>query len=105
MARCFTFVLVAFVLNPRLNHLPEHTWDRLRALLDGVRPGANEPIDLSLGEPRHPMPDFVADILAQNHALYAKYPPIQGTQGWQDAVAGWLERRYGLTDIDGKSVV
>lgn len=92
--------------NSRLDHLPEHTWDRLRALLDGVRPGAgsgaNEPIDLSLGEPRHPMPDFIGEILAQNQALYAKYPPIQGTLAWQAAVSGWLGRRYGLTDIDAQ---
>lgn len=103
LARCFTFVLVDFVQNQRLNQLPEHTWSRLRALLDGVPPGAchgaGEPIDLSLGEPRHPMPDFVGDILRENQALYAKYPPIQGTEDWQNAVSGWLARRYGLGDI------
>lgn len=48
------------------------------------------------------MPDFVGDILTQNQALYAKYPPIQGTPEWQDAVSGWLKRRYGLTDIDAQ---
>ena len=35
----------------------------------------------------------VNEVLEANSADYAKYPPIQGTPAWQQAVAGWLERR------------
>lgn len=86
--------------NQRLNRLPEHTWDRLRALLDGHPPGAAEPINLALGEPQHPMPGFIGKVLRDHESLYAKYPPLLGTDAWQAAVEGWLKRRYGLDDID-----
>ena len=86
--------------NPRLERLPSHTWDQLRALLAPLTPGRNDPLDLTIGEPRHPMPALIGDALRANEALYAKYPPIQGTEEWQQAVAGWLGRRYALNDID-----
>ncbi len=88
------------VLNPRFQQLPAHTWTQLRALLDGVPAGRNAPLDLTIGEPRHPMPAFINEVLEASSAGYAKYPPIQGTPEWQSAVAGWLERRYGLSAID-----
>ena len=87
------------VQNQRLNRLPEHTWDRLRALLDDHAPGAAEPINLALGEPQHPMPSFIGNVLNDHSHLYAKYPPLQGTTEWQAAIEGWLKRRYGLNDI------
>lgn len=86
--------------NQRLNRIPEHTWDRLRALLDGQTPGEPDPINLALGEPQHPMPDFIGKVLRDHESLYAKYPPLQGTQEWQSAVENWLSRRYGLRDFD-----
>ncbi len=92
------------MLNPRLEQLPDHTWGQLRALLDPFEPaqvaGRNEPLNLTIGEPRHPKPDFVTDILQATQSEYSKYPPIQGTPAWQDAVANWLARRYGLADIN-----
>jgi N-succinyldiaminopimelate aminotransferase len=88
------------VLNPRFQQLPAHTWTQLRALLDGLPAGRNAPLDLTIGEPRHPMPGFIAEALEANRDGWAKYPPIQGTPDWQRAVAAWLERRYGLPPID-----
>ncbi|MDA5192437.1 aminotransferase class I/II-fold pyridoxal phosphate-dependent enzyme [Govanella unica] len=81
--------------NPRLGHLPEYAFPRLRALLDGIAAG-QDPIDMTIGEPRHGMPDFVADILVSDPKAYGKYPPIGGTPEWCAAVSGWLTRRYGL---------
>lgn len=97
--QCFAFVLTRPVQNQRLSRLPEHTWDRLRALLDGHAPGAAEPINLALGEPQHQMPAFVGKVLSDHANLYAKYPPLQGSAEWQAAVESWLKRRYGLSDI------
>jgi succinyldiaminopimelate transaminase len=83
--------------NPRLDHLPDYPFPRLRTLIGGVAPGA-EAIDLSIGEPRHGVPRFVTDILARDPELYGKYPPIGGTPEWQAAVAGWLTRRFNLPE-------
>ena len=75
---------------------------RLRSLLDGITP--EQPvIDLGLGEPRHGMPGFVAEILQAHYKEFEKYPPIAGTPELISAITGWLERRYpGLAGhIDG----
>ncbi len=68
-------------------------FDRLRALLDGALPGA-EPIDMSIGAPRHPMPDFLPDILHDHAAEWQPYPPIRGTEALRGAIADWHGQRY-----------
>ena len=74
---------------------------RLNRLLEGIAPGPSpapdgEPVLLSLGEPRHDPPAFVAEALAENAAGWARYPLPRGTPGYRKAVADWLTRRYGL---------
>lgn len=70
---------------------------RLRRLLEGILPGQTPAIDLSLGEPREMMPGFIADKLTEAAALYAKYPPIRGSDELRQAIADFLARRYRLT--------
>jgi aspartate/methionine/tyrosine aminotransferase len=80
----------------RFDDLPEYAFPRLRALLDGHAPGG--PIlSMSIGEPRHPFPDFVREVLAQTADGYAKYPPNEGTPGLRAAISAWLVGRYGLS--------
>ncbi|WP_049792529.1 aminotransferase class I/II-fold pyridoxal phosphate-dependent enzyme [Polymorphum gilvum] len=76
--------------------LPEsNPFQRLAALLGDRAPGA-DPIVLTIGEPQHAMPPFTAEVLAENMADFRRYPPIEGTPAFRTAVAGWLDRRYGL---------
>ena len=70
-------------------------FSRLRHLLDGLPPGHGKPIDLSLGEPREAMPAFVADKLREAAGSLANYPPIRGSEELRQAIAAWLERRFG----------
>ena len=52
-------------MNPRLASLQTYPFERLRNLLAGVVPNpALRPIDLSIGEPKHPTPALVKDALA-----------------------------------------
>jgi len=80
----------------RFSNLPEYAFPRLRALLDHHQPGG-EPITMTIGEPRHPMPGFVADVLAAAVAGFARYPANNGTPALLDAISGWVSRRYGVT--------
>lgn len=80
----------------RFQDLPDYAFPRLRALLDGFPPGG-DPIPMSIGEPTHPYPAFVAETLAENAHLYGKYPPNEGAAELRAACAGWLARRYGVT--------
>ncbi len=68
---------------------------RLAAMLADIAPGA-DPIDLSVGEPRHAVPDFIAPVLAKANAEFSRYPPIRGIDDFRAAIAAWLDRRYAL---------
>ena len=79
----------------RFSNLPDYAFPRLRNLLDAHPPGG-EPIAMSIGEPRHPIPDFVAPILAAHTADFGRYPVNEGTPGLLAAICGWLSLRYGV---------
>ena len=78
----------------RFSNLPDYAFPRLRKLLDVHAPGG-ETISMTIGEPRHPIPDFVAPILAANIQDFAIYPPNDGTPELLTAISGWIKRRYG----------
>ncbi len=79
----------------RFQSLPDYAFPRLRALLDGITPGADE-IILSIGEPQHAFPNFITEVLHEHKSEYGKYPPIDGSPALRVAAAHWLERRYRL---------
>jgi len=68
---------------------------RLTELLTGVEPG-KKPINLSVGEPHHPMPEFVAPVLAEHMQDFNRYPMTRGIEPFRVAAANWLNRRYRL---------
>ncbi len=69
---------------------------QLRELLDGIVPGNARPIDLTIGEPRGTMPDFLARAIAQATAELGRYPPIRGSAALRTAIADWAMRRFEL---------
>jgi N-succinyldiaminopimelate aminotransferase len=68
---------------------------RLNELLDGIEP-ALPAINLSVGEPQHPVPAFVGPTLAAHVAEFGRYPANRGIEPFRQAVAQWLGRRYRL---------
>jgi N-succinyldiaminopimelate aminotransferase len=80
----------------RFSNLPDYAFPRLRKLLDHHAPGG-APIAMTIGEPRHPMPDFVGPILAANLNGFAIYPNNDGTPELLAAISDWIARRYGVT--------
>jgi aspartate/methionine/tyrosine aminotransferase len=68
---------------------------RMRELLDAY-PAGKSAISLAVGEPQHPIPDFVAPILAEHVKEFGRYPLNRGLDAFGAAVAGWLSRRYTL---------
>jgi len=84
-------------MNPRLHALQPYPFEKLRALLAGQSGAAGlEPIDLSIGEPRHPAPDFVRQALAASLEQLSVYPATLGSGELREAIARWLQRRFGL---------
>ncbi len=83
------------VFPERFSDLPAYAWPRLRALLDPVDPGG-EPVNLTIGEPRHAFPDFVAETIAAHAAEFGNYPANDGSPGLLSAISDWLKRRFGV---------
>ena len=78
---------------------------RLTELIAGIPPG-KPAINLSVGEPQHPVPDFVGPTLAAHVADFGRYPANKGIEPFRRAVAGWLGRRYKLARaVDPESEV
>ena len=80
----------------RFSNLPDYAFPRLRKLLDSHAPGGDV-ITMTIGEPTHPQPDFVGEVLAANLAGFGKYPPNDGSEGLLAAISGWMVRRYGVS--------
>lgn len=79
----------------RFSNLPEYAFPRLRTLLDAHAPGG-PPIAMTIGEPRHAMPDFVGPILAANLDGFGVYPPNEGAPDLLSAISDWIARRHGV---------
>ena len=88
-------------MNPRLAALQPYAFEKLRALLQGVTPNPElPPVNLSIGEPKHPTPALIRDALAGALDGLAVYPATAGSPALREAVAAWLSRRYGLSALD-----
>ncbi|WP_371170445.1 aminotransferase class I/II-fold pyridoxal phosphate-dependent enzyme [Aliiroseovarius sp. 2305UL8-7] len=82
----------------RYSSLPQYAFPRLRSLLDAHKPGG-EVMHMTIGEPKHPFPEWVASTIAQHTEEFGKYPPNDGSPELLSAISGWLGRRYGV-DVD-----
>jgi N-succinyldiaminopimelate aminotransferase len=94
-------VLRASKLNPQLARLQPYPFERLRALFAGVTPNAaRRPINLSLGEPKHPTPSLILEALGAGATGLANYPTTAGPPALREAIAAWLVRRHVLSTLD-----
>ncbi|WP_407296397.1 succinyldiaminopimelate transaminase [Stutzerimonas zhaodongensis] len=85
-------------MNDALNLLQPYPFEKLRGLLADAQPPADKrPIALSIGEPKHRSPDFVAQVLADNLDQLAVYPTTQGISALRESIAHWCERRFGMS--------
>lgn len=85
-------------MNPLLQRLHPYPFERWRELTQDITPNpALRPISLGIGEPQHATPALVEEALV--HALpgLRSYPATAGEPALREAIAGWLQRRYGVT--------
>jgi len=93
-------------VNSLLDQLHPYPFEKLKALFSGVTPDPQyRPISLGIGEPKHPTPAFIKQAVSDNLAGLASYPSTIGIDGLRTAIAGWLERRYGLPKIDAATQI
>ena len=84
-------------MNPDLSLLQPYPFERLAELNAGVVPPADlQPIPLSIGEPKHTTPAFIAEtIISHLHGL-SQYPLTRGQPALREAIGDWLNRRFAL---------
>ncbi|MFZ5556872.1 MAG: succinyldiaminopimelate transaminase [Pseudomonadota bacterium] len=88
-------------MNPHLDRLQSYPFQKLAALFADIAPNPRlAPVNLSIGEPKHPTPPFIAHALANSLAGLASYPLTLGERNLRETIAGWLQRRYALHAID-----
>jgi N-succinyldiaminopimelate aminotransferase len=84
-------------MNPLLDKLHPYPFERWRALAREVTPSpAHRPISLGIGEPRHAAPELVKDAITSHLAGLASYPATLGEPALREAMAAWVQRRYGV---------
>ncbi|MEO9523508.1 succinyldiaminopimelate transaminase [Marinobacter alexandrii] len=84
-------------MNPNLDRLHPYPFEKLAKLKAGIStPEHLRPISLGIGEPKHPSPEFVKQVIADNLDKLANYPTTKGTDELRTAIADWATRRFQL---------
>ncbi|MGB2172645.1 MAG: succinyldiaminopimelate transaminase [Porticoccaceae bacterium] len=95
-------------MNPYFKDLQSYPFEKLKDLKTGVVANSKlEPIMLSVGEPKHPAPDFVKQTLIDAIDGLANYPSTKGMIELRETIAGWLTKRFSLSSatIDAETNV
>ncbi len=84
-------------MNPNLDRLHPYPFEKLAKLKAGITvPTHLRPISLGIGEPKHPSPEFVKNVIANNLDKLANYPTTRGTDELREAISAWATWRVNL---------
>ncbi len=93
-------------MNPLLDRLNPYPFERWRELTQGVVPNPSlAPISLGIGEPRHATPGLIEEALVGSLSGLSKYPATLGEPALRHAIAGWVQRRYGVALDEGTQIL
>jgi N-succinyldiaminopimelate aminotransferase len=93
-------------MNPDLQRLQPYPFQKLAALFREVQPNPDyRAISLSIGEPKHPAPQFIREALTNNLDGLANYPTTAGSSALRSTIASWLSARYGIPAPDADTQV
>jgi len=86
-------------MNPNLERLHPYPFEKLAKLKAGITvPEHLKPISLGIGEPKHPSPAFVKQVIADNLDRLANYPTTKGIDELREAIATWASKRFQLAE-------
>lgn len=84
-------------MNPYLSRLQPYPFEKLAALTADIEPAKTlRPIALSIGEPKHPTPAFIAEAVIAQIDQLASYPSTRGQAALREAITTWLAGRFDL---------
>ncbi len=85
----------------RVGKLPVYLFIKLENMRNAALAAGKDVINLGVGDPDIPTPDFIVEEMAQaikkpeNHA----YPSNYGTMAFREAAAAWIKKRFGESEI------
>ncbi len=91
----------------RMSQIPPYLFARIDEKKAEAKAKGLDIVDLGIGDPDLPTPDFIVDAMAeairnpQNH----NYPPYNGTPAFREAVARWYQSRFGVTVDPNRDVL
>mgnify|MGYP001028493690 CR=1 FL=1 len=94
-------------LAKRLDDLPPYLFREITRKIAEKRARGEEVISFAIGDPDYPTPDYIVDSLCQaardpaNH----QYPESDGLPELRRAIAGWYEKRFGVSLDADKEVL
>ncbi len=92
-------------LSPVLAGLEQYPFARLDDWRAELRRRGIEPIDFGMGDPRELTPPFIREALLASVDEVSSYPRATGLPELRTAIAGWTERRFGVTVDPASEVV
>ncbi|MGD2051612.1 MAG: aminotransferase class I/II-fold pyridoxal phosphate-dependent enzyme [Acidimicrobiia bacterium] len=84
-------------LNPVLAELGAYPIALVQERAHAMRAAGRTVVDFSIGDPREPTPAFIPETLRQAVPAVSQYPLTAGTGALREAVAGYVQRRFGVT--------
>lgn len=93
-------------MNPYLQQLQPYPFAKMATLLNGIQPNPQySPIKLGIGEPQHPPPSFILEVIQQNLSKIQNYPTTNGLPELRQAIANWLIWRFSLKNLNADNQV
>lgn len=89
-------------MNSSLSLLHPYPFEKLNALFKDVTPADLPLIPLSIGEPKHPAPEFVKQAIIDNFNHLSTYPNSKGLPELRGSIARWLTQRFQLNHISSE---
>ncbi|MGH3440644.1 MAG: succinyldiaminopimelate transaminase [Nitriliruptorales bacterium] len=83
--------------NPALDELGDYPLAPLQELAEQLRADGDPVHDFSIGDPDEPTPSFIREALVEGLGPTSRYPTAAGLGDLRVAIAGWLERRHGVS--------
>src|SRR6266849_7688342 len=87
---------MAVQLSPVLAELAQYPFARLDEWKAEAAARGTELIDFGMGDPREVTPEFIREALLASVEPVSSYPRASGLPELRDAIAGWIERRFGV---------
>ncbi len=83
-------------LNPILEAMGGYPLAEIQMRARTLREAGKPLIDFSIGDPREPTPAFIREALMDAVPVVSQYPTTRGLDELRRAIAGYLERRFGV---------